>query len=67
MLMVTKKQASSKKATPKSAAKSRASTKKRTVSAAKPATVDYYPNRMTLAVSLLAAVLLLLLGVIVSM
>lgn len=63
MLMV--KKAATKKPVAKTAPKKR-STKTRTV-AARPTTVDYYPNRMTLAISVLAAVLLLLLGVIVSM
>ena len=59
MLMVTKKTPVKKKST--------TTRKPKTVKRSRAQKVDYYPNRMTLAISALAAVLLLLLGVIVSL
>lgn len=62
--MVTTKQKTTKAKTPVKAKASR--TVRRTPpSAVRPTTVDYYPNRMTVVISVLAAVILMLLALIV--
>ena len=63
MLMVTKK-TTTKKKTPAKAAPKKAVRKQVRAKASKK--VDYYPNRMTFAISALAATLLLLLALIVT-
>lgn len=67
-MRMVKKAASTKKLHTKSASSSAARAPKKTTtkakSAAKSTKVDYYPNRMTLAVSVLAGTLLVLITII---